>query len=394
MRKIARFVALGYVVVVAAAALLRVAGLARFAAPLDVLPVPPQQPIVVSLGYSSEQHEWLVAAAQQFQATGPSLRGRPIQIALRSQASLALIQDIASQRFQPTAIIPSGSTQLAVLERDWSARQAGAPIVAADGPNKPQPMALSPLVLVSWQERAGLLFPQGNQDIWRRLHDALQKPNWGDPALRGRPEWGPVKFGHASPLTDNSGIETLALLAYAYHNKAQDLTPGEIDDFKFEGWLKEIEDGVTDFPASTDILFNAFLSKGPSAYDVVMAYESQAVRAIARVRQDLRVLYPPATTWSDHPFTVLEAPWNTPEQQEAARMFRDFLLAEPAQQLARQYGFRPANANVPLNAAVPDNPFPMAAAAGVQQDTPGGVAPPSPEVLDTLAQFWGRQVRR
>ena len=220
------------------------------------------------------------------------------------------------------------------------------------------------------------------------------KPNWSDPTLGGRSEWGPVKLGHASPLTANSGIETLVLLAYDYHNKAQGLTPGDVADPGFQSWLMEIEQGVTDFPESTDALFNTFLLQGPATYDVAVVYESQAVRGLNRARQPLRVLYPPATTWSDHPFAVLDTSWSAPEQQEAARMFRDFLLAEPAQRLALQYGFRPANASVPLNTGVPNNPFPAAAGAGVQQDIPGSVAPPSPEVLDALARFWEQQVRR
>jgi ABC-type sulfate transport system substrate-binding protein len=183
------------------------------------------------------------------------------------------------------------------------------------------------------------------------------------------------------------------LLAYAYQHKAQGLNLGDINDSAFQRWMKEIEEGVTDTPDSTDTLFNAFLLKGPSAYNVVVVYENQAVRGITQARQSLRVIYPPATTWSDHPFAVLEAPWNTPEQQEAARMFRDFLLGEPAQRLALRYGFRPANAAVALNANLPDNPFPAATSAGVQQTAPGSVAPPAPELIDALVSLW-QQTRR
>ena len=46
-----------------------------------------------------------------------------------------------------------------------------------------------------------------------------------------------------------------------------------------------------------------------------------------------------------------------PEQQEAAGLFRDYLLGEPAQRLALHYGFRPANAAVSLTANEPNNMF-------------------------------------
>lgn len=392
MRRIARFVALGYLAIVIVTALLQLAGVTRFAAPLAVLPTPQRPPIVVTIGYSSEQSKWITAAAQQFADTSPTLGGRPIQLVLRAQGSLSMLADVVQDRFQPTAIIPAGSGLLATLDRDWGARHTGAVVVASSGPNQPQPVALSPLVLVSWQERADLLFPSGTANVWQRLHDALTKNNWSDPALGGQQAWGPVKLGHTSPEQANSGIETLTLLAYAYHNKSQGLTLGDIDDPGFKKWLGEIEQGVTDFPESTDTLFNSFLLKGASAYDVAVVYESQIVGDLNRIQGRMRVLYPPATTWSDHPFVVLQAPWNSAEQQAAARMFRDFLLGEPAQRLARQYGFRPANANVRLDETAPDNPFSAAGQYGVQLTTAGVVAAPAPEILDELRSIW-KQVR-
>ena len=75
-------------------------------------------------------------------------------------------------------------------------------------------------------------------------------------------------------------------------------------------------------------------------------------------------------------------------------LLKSLQAAAPAQQLALQYGFRPANNAVSLKTTTQNNPFPAAASAGVQQDVPGAVAPPSPEVLDALGQFWEQQIRR
>lgn len=393
MRHIARLIALGYLGIIALTAALQLLGVTRFGAPVNVIPLPQRPPVVVNLVYSSEQQAWLADAAQQFAATAPTVRGRPIQLVLRAQGSQAIIDDIVGGGAQPTAIIPAGSAQLTALVARWGAQRAGTPIVAANGADAPQPIALSPLVLLGWKERMDLLFPSGEQDVWHRLHDALQKNNWSDPSLKGDAAWGPVKLGHASPQTANSGVETLALLAYAYRNKAQGLTAADISDPGFQTWLSEIEQGVTDTPPSTDALFNDFLRKGSSAYDLAVVYENQAISGVSLARQPLRVIYPPATTWSDHPFAVLQAPWSAPEQQEAARQFRDFLLSEPAQQLALRYGFRPANASVPLNAAIPDNPFPNAASIGVQQTSPGSVAALAPDLADALVKSW-QQTRR
>jgi ABC-type Fe3+ transport system substrate-binding protein len=387
MRQIARFVAFGYLAIVIVVAALQLLGLTQFAPPLNVIPAPARPPIVVSLLYSSEQREWITAAAQQFVAGKPTLRGRPIQLVLQDRGSQAIIASI--EQLKPAAIIPASSAQIGALERSGAARPAG-------GANTPQPVALSPLVLVGWKERTDLLFPPGTQDMWGRLHDALQKQNWGDPDLGGKPEWGPVKFGHASPRTTNSGAETLTLLAYAYSKKAQGLTLGDIGDPKFQRWLQDIESVVSDFPDSTDTLFSSFLARGPSAYDVAVAYENQAVMGIERAKKwgNIQVLYPPATLLSDHPFAVLDAPWVAPEQQDAARMFRDFLLSEPAQLLALHYGFRPANAAVALDANEPSNMFPAAFSLGVQKDLPSSVALPPPEVQEELVKIWQQQTGR
>jgi hypothetical protein len=387
MRQIARFVGFGYFGVVAIAAALQFAGLTRFAAPFNVIPAPARPPIVVSLVYSSEQREWLTAAAQQFAETQPTLRGRPIQLILQDRGSQAIIAGI--EQLKPAAIIPAGSAQIAALSRSGAAKLAG-------GPNAPQPIALSPLVLVGWKERADLLLPSGTPDIWGRLHDALLKSNWGDPELGGQQVWGPVKFGHASPRTTNSGVETLTLLAYAHAGKAQGLTETDVRSPEFGTWLQEVESGVTDFPDSTDTLFNSFLARGPSTYDVVMAYENQAIAGAENAKRwgTIQVIYPPATLLADHPFAILEAPWVTPEQQEAARLFRDYLLGDAAQRLALRYGFRPASAAVSLNSNEPGNMFPAALAIGVKQELPGSVELPPPEVSDALVSVWRQQTGR
>jgi hypothetical protein len=387
MRQIARFVAFGYFAVVAVAAALQFAGLTQFAAPFNAIPAPARPPIVVSLAYSSEQREWLTAAAQQFAATRPMLRGRPIQLVLQDRGSQAIIASL--DQVKPAAIIPAGSAQIVALSRSGAAKLAG-------GPNAPQPIALSPLVLVGWKERTDLLFPTGTQDVWGRLHDALLKPNWADPALGGQQVWGPVKFGHASPRTTNSGVETLLLLAYAHAGKAQDLTAADVNSPEFGAWLQAVEGGVTDVPDSTDTLFNAFLARGPSTYDVVMAYENQAIAGVERAKRwgEIQVIYPPATLLADHPFAILEAPWVAPEQQEAARLFRDYLLGDAAQRLALRYGFRPASAAVSLDSNEPGNMFPAASVIGVKRELPGSVELPPPDVTEALVSVWRQQTGR
>lgn len=387
MRQFARYVAFGYIALIAVVAVLQLVGVTEFRAPFNVIPAPERPPIVVSIIYSSEQREWLTAAQQQFLAQSPTLRGRPIQIQLHERGSLAVITSI--NQLRPVAIIPTSSTQLNVLASMSSVR-------AASGINAPQPIALSPLVLVGWKERTDRLFPNGVVD-WERLRQALQALNWGDPSLGGQANWGPVKFGHASPRSDTTGVDVLTLLAYAYHQRASGLSQSHVDDNAFQTWFGDIERMVREFPTSSDVLFTNFLQRGPSAYDVVIAYENQAVARANQAPQwgQYQVIYPSASTLSDHPFVILEGGYEiTPEQQEAARMFRTFLLGESAQRLALGYGFRPANAAISLNDPDPSNKFPTATQLGVKIDLPGGVEIPNSMVASALLRLWGQQTGR
>ena len=70
---------------------------------------------------------------------------------------------------------------------------------------------------------------------------------------------------------------------------------------------------------------------GPSTFDMVTVYEATAIEqadnAVGRYGE-LRVYYPPAVLWSDHPFCVLNADWVTPQQNEAATLFINFLTEQ------------------------------------------------------------------
>ena len=137
---------------------------------------------------------------------------------------------------------------------------------------------------------------------------------------------------------------------------------------------------------------------GPSTFDIVAVYEAtaieQAENAVGRYGE-LRVYYPPATLLSDHPFCVLNADWVTPQQTQAAKLFMDYLTSKPAQELALlKYGFRPVDSSIPLEQT--GSPFDQYAANGFRADISGipDVEIPAGNVLNTLRDFWSRNVSR
>lgn len=414
MQPLARMIGLGYLalclLMLAVKAFVPLPGAIGYA-PLALPIGPTLEPVELVIWYGTEKEAWLQDAARRFEAGGATANGRPIRITLVGMGSREIAERVAAQDWRgdppPAAISPASSLWVELLRSEWAARNSGQVVSAADPGT---PLMLTPLVAVAWGERAGVLWPGEVRDFWGNLHDALaDERGWVGVAERngfaaGSPEhqqaegWGFVKLGHTSPLTSNSGAQTLMLLAYAYHNKAGDLSLADVAAPGFQAWLREIEGAVDEFGDSTGRFMTNMVQFGPSRYDLVLVYENLAIENIeaaqSRWGQPLRVYYPPATIFSDHPYTILQEPLTDADQRAAAEAFRDFLLSQPIQALALEAGFRPANPAVSIASGGSGNPFVRYAGQGVAVDVAQQVETPSGEVVTALLELWRREVGR
>jgi ABC-type Fe3+ transport system substrate-binding protein len=166
----------------------------------------------------------------------------------------------------------------------------------------------------------------------------------------------------------------------------------------YQQWFIDFEKAISQFEYSTGPLMEKMIAYGPSTYDLVAVYEAtaieQAANAVGRYGQ-LHVYYPPATVWSDHPFCILQADWVTPEKAEAAKIFIDYLLSKPVQEIALlRYGFRPVDASIPIDQ--PGSPFIKYAPNGFRIDLADlpTVEIPDGSALNTLLEFWSRYIGR
>jgi hypothetical protein len=387
MQRLSRLIALGYIAI----CLLALAGRALIGpigyTPFPVVAGPARPPIAVTIWYSSEKKDWLEAAAARFAATSPTYAGRPIQIQFVGMDSREMAERAAARNWggaaPPTALSPASGFWLAA---------AGVPVAET-----PRSLALSPLVVVGWEERASALWPGGPGDLWGELHGAIANPE-GWRALGGQEQWGPVKLGHARPTTSNSGVQALILMAYGFFGKSGGLTSADISNPEFQLWLADLESGVPTFSDSSSGFMNDMVLAGPSKYDFAVIYENLALRsmdaALSRQNQALRIFYPPATLLSDHPFAALAGDWVQPEERAVANQFRDFLLTRPIQELALQYGFRPADPGVSIESGDPNNPFRKYAQNGAQTGISTRAEEPSPDVVEALIELWQTRVNR
>jgi len=385
MQRLARIIAFGYIAIC-----LAVLGGSLVAGPLGYAPFPlvkasVRAPVVLTIWYGSEKQEWLEAARQRFEATQPTVNGRAIQIQLKSLGSREIAERLVAENWgadpPPDVISPASALWVDALN---------APIVR-DGADAPRSLVLSPLVLVGWESRAKALWPNGPQRFWNDLQSALAN-NGGWPAIGGSPSWGPVKFGHTSPLTSNSGTQALILMAYGFLGKSSGLTGADIANPAFEQWLRPIESSVLSFGDSPGGFMDDFVLSGPAKYDFGVVYENLALQTMAaaqqRQGQAFRIFYPPATLLSDHPYAIADGAWVEADQRAAAAKFRDYLLGPEAQALALQYGFRPSDPNVSITAGDPHNPFVKYAPNGVQAAIAGQAEVPPADVLNALVQLW------
>ena len=364
-------------------------------APLRELVLPPPEPIVVSLLYTTEKTDWLNEVIPAFEATHPEVNGHPVQIKASATGSRDLELAVLNGQAKPDLISPASTLWISILQ-DQSPSVYGHSIVDPADTANCRPVLLTPLVMVAWKERADVLWGNNpDHKMWQRLHDALVNPNgW---AAYGHPEWGYIKFGHTDPLQSNSGFQAILLMTYGYLGKTSGLTSDDIlSNQDYQKWFLGLESTISEFGASTGTYTADMVAFGPSKYDMIAVYESAAIgqmaNAVNRYGQ-LRVYYPPATLWSDHPFCVLKADWVTPDHAQAAQLFINYLTSQPAQSVALlKYGFRPTLNTISLDQ--PGSPFQQLAADGISKDVPPLVEVPPGGVLNTLLDFWSRNVKR
>jgi ABC-type Fe3+ transport system substrate-binding protein len=396
MLRLSRFLSGGYLLIAVLITVLTLIGIPLGPAPFQLAPLGPAgSPITIEIAYGTEKRAWLEDAVARFDATNPRVRGRPIEVVLKGIGSREIVTEIVQNDYQPTVVSPASMIQIELLRDQWARKSNGAQIFPS-GANAPQPLVLTPLVIVAWEERASVLWQNGPTSFWQDIHTVTSaEQGW---AAFGKPEWGFVNFGHTSPESSNSGLQTLLLLAYGYHGKARDLTSADITNPDFQQWLTEIERAVPQFGESTGLLMTDMLRFGPSKYDFVAVYENLAIEnfPIAEGRGgSIRVFYPPANIYSEHPYAILDAPWVTAEQRDAAALFREFLLSVESQEIAlKQYGFRPANLQVAIDPNDANNPFVRYASFGINYDIAEQVAVPPADVLNTLIELWRRQIKR
>src|SRR5206468_1568254 len=191
-------------------------------------------------------------------------------------------------------------------------------------------------------------------------------------AGRGHPEWGRFKLGKTNPNFSTSALSATIAQYYAATGKVRDLSLEDLNRPDVDAFARGVESSVVHYGDITLTFLNNWYrndARGTAlTYVSAVAVEEKSLIDYDNGNPDgildpgevprppkvpLVAIYPKeGTLFSDNPFIVLDAPWSSPRQKEAAHAFETFIRLPDNQRRVLQSGFRPGNPDVPVSAPI------------------------------------------
>jgi Ca-activated chloride channel homolog len=335
--------------------------------------------VTIRVVYGSEKKTWLEDEVKAFLATSPKLKSRKaIGVDTKAMGSGEAATGIVSGQLTPTVFSPASGVYVTLLNQTWLSSAGHTKPIAPAG----EPLVLSPVVIAMWKPMAEALGWPDKRLGWSDLLKVNADPRgWG---AFGHPEWGRFKLGHTHPAYSNSGFLAILAEAYAGAKKTRGLTREDLDAKATADFVNRVEQTIVHYGKSTGFFAEKMVARGPTYLSAAVLYENVVIESYAKSPPlPLVAIYPvEGTFWSDHPYSVLDAEWVTPEQREAAEALLAFLRARPAQERALALGFRPADPKIAIGA-------PIDAAHGVDPKQPETLLEtPDAQTLARLLELW------
>jgi Ca-activated chloride channel family protein len=344
-----------------------------------------QPSVSVEIIYGSEKVEWLEPLVRQYnEAQNKTSGGKTIVVEAKAMGSIESVRGIIEGTLHPTVWSPASSIYIPVANSEWKKSHADDLVTGT-----PNDLVLSPVVIAMWRPMAQALGWPDKSLGWEDIANlAVSEEGW---SAYGHPEWGPFKFGHTHPAYSNSGIVSIIAETYAGLGKQRGLTTGDLAAPELIEFMTRVESSVIHYGTSTGFFGERMFNRGPSYLSAAVLYENlivaQESKRISGQSSQIPVvaIYPKeGTFWSNHPYVILNAPWVTAEQREAAQLFEKFLLDRPQQLKSLELGFRPADPSIPLSA-------PLDTKHGVDPSQPQTILEvPSATVIEGIQSLWSQ----
>jgi len=331
---------------------------------------PPRNAVVVELMANTSLTPWLETAIESFNETKiETAAGKPVYVILDPVESGQAVTSMAAAGHLPALWVPD--------DRVW------ANLLADQGDDSFQrdcvSLAESPLVIAMWRPVAESLGWPGRSLGWLDVGSLAADPSAWDYYSGG--QFGEsLRLGHTHPGLSGTGASTLLAIVQAAESKAEAVSVDDIQRPIVQASVSAFEAAVSWFSSTTDDLGRTMSERGIGYLGAAVMYESTVVN-YGSGDPGMVPIYPFEGTFiATHPACLNGAA--DAETQEAARLFRDYLLGEEAQHKALANGLRPVNNSVALSA-------PLDKAHGVDLDQPEIVfGPPSVDTIYAVQDLW------
>ncbi|MEZ4658616.1 MAG: VWA domain-containing protein [Caldilineaceae bacterium] len=334
---------------------------------------PPRNAAVVNVTANTELTAWLAESIALFNdAQAETADGNPVFVQLTPQESGQAIVNMSESQELPALWLPDSPVWTGVLA------EQGVNNFQADCVSTAQ----SPLVIGMWRPVAEALGWPGRSLGWLDVGSLAADPSaW---AYYSGGQFGPtLRIGHTHPGLSDSGASTLLAIVQAAQSQADAVSAGEIEQPIVQASVSAFENAVSWFGADTDTLGRTMSERGAAHLGAAVMYESTVVRYGQNGAEgyDIIPVYPfEGTFMATFPACINSAA--DAETQEAATLFRDFLLSVESQQRAMNHGLRPVSSQVIVGP-------PLDASRGVDLTQPAIVfGAPSAQTIYAVQDLW------
>lgn len=349
----------------------------------------------ISMLVGSALTDFCQQAATQFNQTQPKLKsGAAFFLSCKAQGSGDVVTTLVSLAQQlksgsvtaedpafPVLLSVDGDIYQSQLEYQINQLFPGKRYVpgVTDAPL----LATSPMVFMTSPELAPSL--QKSDRLFKQLVTAKTHQDLDKSAP-------PIKINYAqtTPTRSNSGLQTLvAQFAEVSGKSPETLTLADIQQYQPQ--VQQIQSKVTRYGVSTNKLAESVAQNGVFWASIASVYESSVIAANANIppgQPRFQAVYPKTTFTSNIRAILPSAPWNSPEETEAAAQIVTFLQSPPAQQIATRLGLRPGTPGVALGSAfTPEN--------GVNpQAQYNSLRPPQPAIVEAMLKSWSLYAKK
>lgn len=315
----------------------------------DSTPEPPAGSVVVDIASSNTKEDWMNTIVERFnQEERKTGDGDVIFVRVSHVTSGGSQLAILEGRSQPQVWSPGDQSWVDGANAVWRDR-TGRPLVSGSCPAT----VLAPSGFAMWRPMAEALGWPDTPISWDDLVVLAANPDgW---ASVGHPEWGLFKFGHAHPAYSNVGLQMMTALVYSTIGETAGLTADQVYADPVVEAFRDVELNTWHYGIQSRNLINLMVLRGPNYLHAVTTSEAETLKTnaerAAEMRFPLVFIFPAeGTFWSEHPYCILETDWVTPEQKEAAEIFREFLFERENQEMAIDTYVRPVDESIPLHA--------------------------------------------